>query len=81
MTQRIIKSMRNDWLHVDSRTFTLVRLYEQFISLVLKVFCEIEAGQESKLRASGGLKTWFIGVVFDTVDENLGRLRPCGKAC
>ncbi|KAF2562405.1 hypothetical protein F2Q70_00015003 [Brassica cretica] len=75
--------MRNDWLHVDSRTFTLVRLYEQFISLVLKVFCEIEAGQESKSRASGGLRTWFIGVVFDTVDENLGRFRPCGtiRAC
>ena len=43
------------------------------------MFCEIEADQESNSRASGGLRTWFIGVVFDTVDESLGRLRPCGK--
>ncbi|KAF3507486.1 hypothetical protein F2Q69_00008761 [Brassica cretica] len=61
--------MRNDWLHVDSRTFTLIRLKEQFISLILGVLCEIEADQETNSRASGGLRTWFIGVVFDTVDE------------
>ena len=71
--------MRNDWLHVDSRTFTLVRLKEQFISLVLGLFCEIEADQESNSWASGGLRTRFIGVFFDTVNESLGRLRPCGK--
>ena len=52
---------------------------EQFILLVLEVFCEIEADQESNSWASGGLRTWFIGVVFDVVDEILGRLRPCGK--
>ncbi|KAF3512397.1 hypothetical protein F2Q69_00009763 [Brassica cretica] len=52
-------------------------LVEQFISLVLGVFCEIEADQESNSRASGGLRTRFIGVVFDTIDESLGRLRPC----
>ena len=71
--------MRNDWLHVDNRTFTLVRLKEQCISLVVGVFCEIEADQESNSRAIGGQRTWFIGVVFDTVYEILGRLRPCGK--
>ena len=43
------------------------------------MFCEIEADQESNSWASGGLRTWFIGVVFDVVDEILGRLRPCGK--
>ncbi|WZZ60217.1 hypothetical protein YC2023_060324 [Brassica napus] len=52
---------------------------EQFISLILGMFYEIEADQESNSRASGGLRMWFIGVVFDTVDGSLGRLRPCGK--
>ncbi|KAF3542276.1 hypothetical protein DY000_02007966 [Brassica cretica] len=67
------------------RSFDLnsLMIKEHVIILVLKVFCEIEADQESNLRASGGLRTWFIGVVFDTVDESLGRLRPCGmiRAC
>ena len=43
------------------------------------MFCEIEADQESNSRAGGGLRTWFIGVVFDTVDESSGRLRLCGR--
>ena len=43
------------------------------------MFCEIEADPESNLRAGGGLRTWFIRVVFDTVDESSGRLRPCGR--
>ncbi|WZZ74179.1 hypothetical protein YC2023_085549 [Brassica napus] len=52
---------------------------EQFILLVLEVFCEIEADQESNSPTGGGLRTWFVGVVFDTVDESSGRLRPCGR--
>ncbi|KAF3551474.1 hypothetical protein DY000_02006557 [Brassica cretica] len=52
-------------------------LVEKFILLVLEVFCEIEADQESNLQAGGGLRTWFIRVVFDTFDESSGRLRPC----
>ena len=43
------------------------------------MFCEMEADQESNSQTSGGQKTQFIDVVFDMVDESLGRLRPHGK--
>ncbi|KAF2615084.1 hypothetical protein F2Q70_00011341 [Brassica cretica] len=39
-------------------------LVEQFILLVLEVFCEIEADQESNSPAGGGLRTWFIDKIY-----------------